>query len=162
MHYISIGTAQTDQTQIGLYVLPAPPTYSLQTKSAYTLFFSIPPRAKDHQATAQFGPFSKAVYLYELTPHMHLRGSRFKYEAVYPNNTRETLLSVPHYHFHWQTVYRLAQPKLLPAGTRIACTGAWDNSAQNEDNPNPNATVTFGKQTYEEMFIGFFNYAEIP
>jgi hypothetical protein len=162
MHYVSVGTPETDQTQLGLYVLPAPPTYSLQTKSAFNVFFSIPPGAKEQQASATFGPFSKAVNLYEFSPHMHLRGSWFKYEAIYPNNTREILGSVPSYQFNWQRLYRFAQPKLLPAGTRIVCTGAWDNSAQNPWNPDPTARVTFGEQTYDEMFIGYFNYAELP
>jgi hypothetical protein len=162
MHYISIGTGQADQTQLGLYVMPAPPTYSLLTKSAYKAFFQIPPGNPDYQTTATFGPFSKAVYLYEFSPHMHLRGARFKYEAVYPNNTREVLCNVPNYVFHWQRLYRLAQPKLLPAGTTISCTGAWDNSPQNLENPDPTAMVSFGEQTFDEMFIGYFNYAEVP
>jgi hypothetical protein len=162
MHYISIGTPETDQTQIGLYVMPAPPTYALQTKSAFSLFFNIPPGNPDYQTTATFGPFAKNVYVYEFSPHMHLRGSRFKFEAVYPNNSREVLCSVPNFVFHWQHLYRLAQPKLLPAGTSIVCTGAWDNSPQNLENPDPTDTVNFGEQTFDEMFIGYFNYAEIP
>jgi hypothetical protein len=162
MHYVTTGQDETDQTQLGLYTTPAAPEHVLQTRSAYNFLFSIPPGASDHQATATYGPFPRSVYLYEMSPHMHLRGSRFKYEAVYPNNSREVLLSVPFYEFHWQTLYRLAQPKLLPAGTRIVCTGAWDNSAQNHHNPDPTRTVGFGEQTDDEMFIGYFNFAEIP
>jgi hypothetical protein len=162
MHYITTGTNETDQTQLGLYTTPVAPQYALQTRSAYNFLFSIPPGAPDHQATASYGPFQRAAYLYEMSPHMHLRGSRFKYEAVYPDNSREVLLSVPHYEFHWQTLYRFAQPKLLPAGTRIICTGAWDNSAQNLHNPDPSRTITFGEQTDDEMFIGYFNFAELP
>jgi hypothetical protein len=162
MHYITTGQDETDQTQIGLYTTPAPPTYVLQTKSAYNALFGIPAGSPDYQTTATYGPFPRAVNLYEMSPHMHLRGSRFKYEAVYPNNSRETLLSVPFYRFHWQTLYRLTQPKMLPAGTRIVCTGAWDNSQQNHHNPDPSRTVTFGEQTDDEMFIGYFNFAEIP
>ena len=108
--------------------------------------------------------------------HMHTRGARFKYEAIYPDNSSEVLLSVPFYVFHWQTTYRFAQPKVLPAGTTIRCTCAWDNSVQNQelmelyndpDNPNnfqynPSVPVTWGDQTWNEMFIGYFNYSEIP
>src|SRR5207302_8282939 len=41
--------------------------------------------------------------LFSMAPHMHLRGSWMRYEALYPNGKRETLLSVPHYDFNWQT-----------------------------------------------------------
>jgi len=50
----------------------------------------------------------------------------------------------------------------MPAGTQLICTGAWDNSPQNPDNPDPNATVAWGDQTFNEMFIGYFNFAELP
>ena len=104
---------------------------------------------------------------------MHLRGSRFKYEAVYPNGSREVLLSVPYYIFHWQALYRLAQPKYLPRGSRIICTAAWDNTTQNfelmeayqsSSDPSylPDHSVTFGEQSWDEMFIGYLNYAEVP
>jgi len=171
IHYTATGQAETDQTELGLYLSPAPPAAELQTKSAFDLFsffgglfYSIPPGAADHPAvTAQMTPSTtKDVLLYEMSPHMHFRGSRFKYEAVYPDNSREVLLNVPRYDFEWQTLYRLATPKRLPAGTRIVCTGAFDNSAQNRRNPNPGATVVFGEQTDDEMFIGYVNFSILP
>jgi hypothetical protein len=176
MHYITIGTTQTDQTQIALYVSPAPPTYPLQTKSAYDVLFNIPANNPDYQRTA-FNPGSGTlqtnILLYELSPHMHLRGSHFKYEVIYPDNTREVLLSVPHYVFHWQTLYRLATPKRIPRGSRIQCTAGWDNTEQNshlmdeyyatlEARFLPTRNVGFGEQSYDEMFIGYMNYAEVP
>jgi hypothetical protein len=93
---------------------------------------------------------------------MHLRGSRFIFEALYPGGTSEVLLSVPKYVFHWQSLYRFAEPKRVPAGTTIRCRGAFDNSRQNAENPNPEATVTFGEQTDDEMFIGYVNFGVIP
>src|SRR5207302_9185127 len=145
----------------GLYVSPTPPTYALQTKSAWNTSFTVTPNSSETVATASY-PFNSNVRLYETSPHMHLRGSWFRYEALYPDNTREILLSVPHYEFHWQTLYRLAQPKYLPAGTQLICTGAWDNSPQNPENPDPTATVTLGDQTFNETLIGYFNYAPVP
>jgi hypothetical protein len=53
------------------------------------------------------------------------------------------------------------------------CTANWDNTAQNgalmaaldetgESRYSPTRTVTFGEQSYDEMFIGYLNYAEVP
>src|SRR5688572_19317696 len=134
MHYITVGTPQTDQTQIALYVSPAPPTYPLQTKSAFDLFFNIPANTADYQRTAfhpASGTLNTNILIYEMSPHMHLRGSHFKYEVIYPDNSTELLLSVPHYVSHWQTLYRLTTPKYVPRGSRIRCTAAWDNTVQN-------------------------------
>ncbi|MBI2925861.1 MAG: redoxin domain-containing protein [Verrucomicrobia bacterium] len=161
MHYTTTGQAETDQTQVGLYLAPAAPALELKTSAAYTLDLEIPPGAKDYERAAELS-FAHPVWLYEFSPHMHYRGARFKFTALYPDGTSEVLLSVPKYDFHWQTLYRLAQPKRLPAGTRVVCHGAYDNSPQNPANPDPAATVHFGEQTWDEMFIGYMNFAEIP
>ena len=145
----------------GLYFCKDKPSLELKTRSAFNVKFTIPPGAAEQETVAEF-TFKKDALLYEMSPHMHLRGSWFRYEAVYPDGKKEVLLSVPRYDFKWQHLYRLAQPKRLPAGTRLVCSGAHDNSAQNPDNPNPNETVQFGDQTFEEMFIGYFNYTDAP
>jgi hypothetical protein len=94
-----------------------------------------------------------------LSPHMHFRGSRMEYDAIYPNGEIEKLLSVPYYIFAWQLLSRLADPKWLPAGTSIRVRGAFDNSPQNSENPDPTQSVSFGEQSDEEMFIGYINFA---
>ncbi len=188
MHYITMGSNQTDQTQIGLYTMPGRPTYPLQTKSAYNVLFSVPANANTYEAVAKFPPppifdqtsspvLATNILLYEMSPHMHLRGGHFKYEVIYPTGhvpASEVLLSVPKYAFQWQSMFRLTQPKLIPKGSRILCTAGWDNTAQNVDLMQayadsggdslyaPTRTVGFGEQTYDEMFIGYLDYAEVP
>ena len=55
--------------------------------------------------------------------------------------------------------YRLAQPRFLKAGTRLQAVAWYDNSEDNPHNPDPNKSVTWGGQTYEEMMVGFFDVA---
>ena len=121
--------------------------------------FSIPPQARDHPVQAEM-TLTSAATLYRMNPHMHLRGKRVRYEALYPNGKREVLLSVPDYDFNWQVGYALAEPKALPAGTRVVVSGAFDNSPQNLANPDPNARVTWGDQSWMEMFVGFLDYTQ--
>ncbi len=92
-----------------------------------------------------------------MTPHMHLRGKSFRYEAVYPDGRREILLDVPKYDFNWQLKYILAEPKRMPRGTVLHCTATYDNSEDNLVNPDPSKAVRWGDQSYEEMMIGFFD-----
>ena len=66
---------------------------------------------------------------------------------------------MPRYDFNWQTTYRLATPKVLPAGTRIHCLAHYDNSEHNLANPAPDKTVRWGDQTWDEMMIGYFDVA---
>lgn len=158
LHYTANGRAETDATQLGLYLAPTPPPRELLTSAAYDLEFAIPPGESDHPATAS-AVLPRDGFLYEMSPHMHYRGKRFKFEALFPDGSRETLLNVPFYRFDWQSLYRLAEPRFLPAGTRIVISGAWDNSWRNPYNPDATITVEFGEQSWEEMFIGYFNWA---
>ena len=98
--------------------------------------------------------------IYEMFPHMHKRGSWFRYEALYPDGKFEVLLSVPRYNFNWQHIYRFAQPKHVPAGTRILCTGGFDNSESNPDNPDPDKAVRWGDQVFKDMCILFMSVPE--
>jgi hypothetical protein len=161
IHYTTNGTAQTDDTEIGLYVLKQKPEFAYKTGMALKLNFNIPPNDPDAQTSSNF-TFKRDSVIYTLTPHMHVRGSWMNYEAVFPDGRHETLLAVPRYDFNWQTSYRLAEPRRVPAGTKIICTGAFDNSRKNPYNPDPNKEVHWGEQSWDEMFIGYVGYAELP
>ena len=89
---------------------------------------------------------------------MHLRGKRFEYNILRPDKTAEPLLRV-NYNFYWQLSYRLAQPLPLPAGTVLQAVAWYDNSKNNPHNPDPDAAVRWGDQTYDEMMVGFFDVA---
>jgi len=91
---------------------------------------------------------------------MHLRGKDFEYQAIYPDGTRTTLLSIPSYDFNWQNTYRLKEPLNLPKGSKIRCVAHFDNSAANPANPDPSKSVRWGDQTWEEMMIGYVDYIE--
>jgi peroxiredoxin len=161
MHYTTMGSAQTDQTEIGLYVLPAKPALAIEDRAALNTDFSIPPGEPDARTFGVHG-FKRDSLIYGLSPHMHLRGSWMKYEALYPDGNREVLLSVPRYDFNWQTTYRFATPKRVPKGTWLLCTGGFDNSSLNPSNPDAAKRVKWGDQSWDEMFIGFFQASDVP
>jgi hypothetical protein len=158
VHYTATGKDEIDATELGLYAAATPPSGELRTAAAYNIGFNIPAGASEHSVSAEYA-VTQEILLHELSPHMHYRGKHFKFEVVAANGTRETILNVPFYRFDWQSLYRLAEPKRIPAGSRIVCSGGWDNSELNAWNPDPSVNVKFGEQSWEEMFIGYFNYS---
>jgi peroxiredoxin len=161
LHYTATGKAETDRTEIGLYFLKEKPALRYETRMAINMDLNIPPGESDVRTHATAG-FKRDTMLYSFVPHMHTRGAWMKYEALYPDGRRETLLHVPRYDFNWQIEYVLAEPKRMPAGSWILCTGGFDNSARNPNNGDPKKRVTWGEQSFDEMFIGFLNVAELP
>jgi hypothetical protein len=158
MHYTPDGVERKDRSSVGIVFTKEPPKYEVRTRAVTQQLFLIPPGAKAHEVRSR-STFDTDVEVLSLFPHMHLRGKDFKYVAVYPGDRKETLLSVPRYDFNWQTNYCPKKPLRLPAGTRIECTAHFDNSADNPNNPNPKKFVHWGEQTWEEMMIGFVDYA---
>jgi hypothetical protein len=77
LHYTTMGSTQTDQTEIGFYKLPAKPRLVLQTQGAYNTDFSIAPGEEDAETFASF-PVTADSLLFAMSPHMHLRGSERK------------------------------------------------------------------------------------
>ena len=65
---------------------------------------------------------------------------------------------MPRYDFNWQLQAKLAETIDAPIGSRLLATGWFDNSANNPANPDPNKTVRWGPQTYDEMMIGYVEY----
>lgn len=161
VHYTPNGTAQKDLSKVGFILTdPKEVTHEVKTSSAVTVNFRIPPGATDHRVTASLPEKLPDCELLSFSPHMHVRGKSFRYSLVYPNRSKEVVLDIPQYDFNWQTEYRLEEPIQLQAGSRIYCEATFDNSEANLNNPDPKAWVTWGDQTYEEMMIGYFHYAE--
>ena len=155
LHYTTNGTAGADKTRIGLIYAKQPAKLSNVALAAANAAFKIPPNDDNYEVKSQV-QLEDTVTLSALWPHMHFRGKDFLYKAIYPDGKTDTLLSVPKYDFNWQLEYRLAQPLVLPKGTRIECTAHFDNSVNNPYNPDPSKEVKWGDQTWEEMMMGWF------
>ena len=157
MHYTTHGRTASDQTSIGIVFAKEPPKQRVLTLQLTNDHFVIPPGADDFRVEAR-GSLPNDALLLSFLPHMHLRGKTFEYNILRPGEKPETLLRV-NWDFFWQMSYRLAEPLPLKAGTELQAVAWYDNSRNNPHNPDPDAAVHWGDQTYDEMMVGFFDVA---
>lgn len=156
-HYTPNGKQQDDRSYVGfVYAKPEEVTHEVMGASCDEMNLRIPPNDPNYQVVAN-KTFNRDTVLLGMNPHMHLRGKSFKYELISPDGKRETLLDVPRYDFNWQLWYMLKEPRTIPKGSTMVCTAYFDNSADNLANPNPNKTVNWGEQTWDEMMFGFYS-----
>ncbi len=160
VHYTPNGRVRVDRSKVGFIFAKTRPT-----RQAYTIGIANPdlmiPAERDNVAVSSAGLLSADARLLSFMPHMHLRGKDFKYTITRPGEAPQVVLSVPAYDFGWQTYYVLAEPILLPKGTRIDCEAHFDNSSNNPYNPDPTKLVRWGEQTWEEMMIGYVD-VDVP
>jgi hypothetical protein len=161
MHYTTTGEATTDRTRLGVIFAKEPPKIPLTGGALINGSLHIPPGAADHRVDAEM-TINRDVLLWSMTPHTHVRGKRWSYEAIYPDGRRETILSVPNYDFEWQHEYVFREPLKLPTGTKLHATAWYDNSTANKSNPDPTKDVWWGDQTWEEMMFTGLTYSVTP
>ena len=92
-------------------------------------------------------------------PHMHLLGRWMKVWGVTPQNDTIPLIHIPHWDFHWQSLYAWKNLVKIPKGTTLWAEAFYDNTTGNPHNPsNPPVTATGGEGTNDEMLLVFFSY----
>jgi hypothetical protein len=162
LHYTTSGREAVDASKIGVWFYPEGEEPTERRTGECACIFTptwtnIPPYDPNFEQVAQI-EIPDDAYLLSFLPHMHFRGKYMRFEAHYPDGTTEMLANVANYNYNWQMEYQLAEQKLVPGGTRIVVTGAFDNSAQNKANPDPSRDVPWGDQSWDEMFFGQVYY----
>jgi len=101
----------------------------------------------------------KAARLLSFQPHMHNRGKAECLEAIYPSGKVETL-SCASFRFNWHLnyVYSDDAAPLLPAGTVLHSIMWHNNTASNPFNPDPDAQITYGQRTIDEMASAWISW----
>ena len=93
-------------------------------------------------------------------PHMHLRGKSIEAFGVHPSTPQDTIkfIRIPDWHFHWQGAYMFPKLVKVPNGPMLHANAVYDNTADNEENPDPNVTVMLGEGSEDEMMLVYFAF----
>jgi len=151
MHYTPCGTATSDLTKIGLVFMDKESiTHEVLSLFGINPNFEIPKGVSNHVVKGMVRSFPRQGMLLAVAPHMHVRGKSFSFELRRGDQV-QPVLEVPQYDFGWQHRYELADPIPLQDVTGMQFSAVFDNSEDNPVNPDPNATVFWGDQTWEEM-----------
>jgi mono/diheme cytochrome c family protein len=166
LHYTTMGRETVDAGQIGVWFYPDDQIPTERRTGECACIFTptwtdIPPYHPNFEQQAEI-TIDADAYVMSFISHMHFRGKYMRFHAHYPDGQVEELMNIPNYNYNWQMEYKLEEPKLVPAGTRIVVTGAFDNSEQNPANPDPSIAVGWGDQSWDEMFFGqvYYKYVD--
>ncbi|MGZ6019052.1 MAG: hypothetical protein ACXWKO_10315 [Phenylobacterium sp.] len=158
-HYTPFGKEVTDHTKIALYYYKdsEKPQGVMHNVDITNNAIEIPPNDPHHVEVA-YMDFPHDAVLYSAFIHAHYRGTASDLTIRYPDGKEKLLIAVPRYQFGWQPHYTFAEPVSIPAGSRLIAHYAYDNSRHNPANPDPNKTVIWGEQSWEEMFFTRLRY----
>ena len=158
-HFHPTGKPEVEQATLGLYFAKTAPDHVITGGNVHTFAINIPPGDHAYVREADY-TVPVDVDVIGITPHAHLLCHDMKGWATLPDGSRQNLIWIADWDFNWQGTYRCAQPVRLPAGTVVHMRYTYDNSADNERNPNvPPKRVHYGEQTTDEMAFLFFELA---
>jgi Flp pilus assembly protein TadD len=152
MHLKPTGKAETVRARIGLYFTPQPATLQpmlLQLEHDAALDI---PAGDANFVVEDHLKLPVAVDVLGVYPHAHYLGKRMEAWATTPAGQRHTLILIKDWDIDRQSVYRLAHPLTLPAGSVVHMRYTYDNSAANVRNPHtPPMRVRAGNRSEDEM-----------
>ncbi len=152
MHLKPTGKPETVRAKIGLYFTDKPATERpmlLQLENDAAL--DIPAGDKNFVVEDELR-LPVAVEVLGVYPHAHYLGKRLEGWASLPDGERRDLVLIESWDIDRQSVYRLAKPLPLPAGTVVHMRYSYDNSAENPHNPHtPPVRVRAGNRSEDEM-----------
>tara|TARA_B100000427_G_scaffold327692_1_gene339033 strand:- start:907 stop:2580 length:1674 start_codon:yes stop_codon:yes gene_type:complete len=155
-HYVTNGQRTSDSSRLGLYFSE---DQDLRERLVQVVSsrFVLPPNEPNFALHADF-IFDSRVVLTGVRAKMNYRGKRMKFSIEEADGIIKDIFSIPAYNYGWQPHYEFDEPLVLEAGTKVHVSGALDNSISNPTNPDPDKEVTFGLNSWDEMFTGYFTF----
>jgi len=159
-HLHSSGTETPTNVSLGLKLYPKGyvPNHAITSLTVGVNEIDLRPHEANVRSDA-YMPLIKPARLLSFQPHMHNRGKAECLEAIYPSGKTE-MLSCARFLFNWHLnyVYDEDAAPLLPAGTMLHSIMWHDNSTESKFNPDPDAQITWGERTIDEMGSAWLSY----
>lgn len=151
LHMRPTGKLEKIQPSVALYFSDKPPTRSAMLLALRVVDIDIAPGERDYAMESSY-TLPVDVDALSISPHLHYLGKEVEGWAELPDGTRRELILIKKWDFNWQGDYRYSEPVFLPKGSTLRARFTYDNSANNERNPNqPPQRVTYGLQSSDEM-----------
>lgn len=135
IHYRGSGETSKDSTRIGLYFAKTPPTRHLHWRAITGPDSVISVGAQTRQFKMSTSMQSN-LELIGILPEVNPLVSSFQATAYRPDGSQEVLIWTRGYQFDLEPTYLFKQPVSLPKGTRVDVILYFDNSENNQYNPN--------------------------
>ena len=152
LHLKPSGKAESTKVRIGLYFTPEAATKQpILVQLEHDGALDIPAGDKNFVIEDSL-KLPVAAEVLGIYPHAHYLAKRMEAWVILPNGERRWLILIDDWDIDRQSVYRLAKPLPLAAGSVVHMRYTYDNSAGNVRNPHsPPVEVKAGNRSEDEM-----------
>ena len=151
IHYRATGKPETDQSEVGIYLMREPVKRIMDTLMLRSFALDIPAGEPAFVVEDSLEIPADCI-LMNILPHMHMIAREVHASLVKPDGTTQPLIDINRWNFKWQDRYVYRDPILLRKGAVVRCRWVFDNSAANKRNPfSPPRPIQFGPNATDEM-----------
>jgi hypothetical protein len=165
VHYNqSVVQGASDRTRVEMVFSPTPPRRQAMVIPVMADHFRIPAGMPDYPVENSLQPralgITFPVTVYGAFPHMHQFARAAQSTLTRADGSRECLVDVPRWQFHWQQFYMFDEPVRVEPDDRVTVQCRYDNSPANQPVVNgvqrTPQEVRSGTGTLDEMCMTFF------
>ena len=155
-HFHPTGKPEVEKATLALYFADKAPSRQITPIMVPPLFgfgskIKIPADARDYRI-ADLIKLPVATRAVGVGGHAHYVCREMIMTATLPEGETKVLLHIDDWDLGWQEMYMFAKPIDLPAGTVVRTEIAYDNSADNPENPHqPPKPIRWGRGSFDEM-----------
>ena len=157
---------RSDRTRVELFYAATPIASPGLWSAMYNATFRVPTNAAPSDPTAtvrQSVAVAAPLRLFGVAPHMHFMGTEIRVDVVHGDGSRECLVQIPRWDFHWQRSYWFAEPLQLVANANahdtFELTCVYDNTPENQPirdgRPGTSRPLIWGESSDDEMCLAF-------
>lgn len=159
MHYVTVGDPIEDRTKVAIQIAQSAPDKEMKTLAIENRELSIPEESYDFEVRAE-RTLDKAITVHTILPRMFYFGTRLLLTAHMPDG-EEKLLKIDVHSYKLHAIYTPLEPIELPKGTRLEVIANYENSYDNENNPNTVlADCAYGPGPKNEILSVVLQYTE--
>lgn len=154
-HYKGSGHEISEELKVNIYKFKKKPKKGLFTVALLVPHseISIPPNTKNVCVEKEQNMMlDKDVSIVAVNAHMHARGDKILFQLL--NSKAVDILRINKYRYKTQQAYFLKEPLLVKKGNKVKFKACYDNTSDNLSNPDPEAFVSGGESSKEEMAVG--------
>ena len=151
IHYVNSGEAARDRSQIGLYFARSSPRKQAREMAITDPAAVVPVGAELYRVKLSFA-VEDDLEAVAIRPRAHPLIASFQATVYRPDGTQEVMIWTRGNRYDWQPTYYFKRPIALPKGARVEVTVYFDNSEDNQNNPdNPPKQVRWSELTTDPL-----------
>ena len=159
VHYHPTGKPEADLPHLLLYLAKGTVTRRVRIAPVLASSLKLPPNFSELHASGQ-SPVVSDISVLSIVPYLRHHGTAIALDALLPDKSQKTIITIPQWDFGWIGNYRFVKPLHIPAGSILTMAASFTTADPGNSNPisGDGPVVSWGDTTQDENAVAYVFY----